>query len=546
MTSEFVKKNIVSISLTFLTIILFIFAKPIYGTTDDFILNSWLNKTYSGLNEQESIFITTVFSHLMSFTYQNIGAIAWYPLTLLAVTFFSILTLLNHVLQSDNISKKVKHFNVLILTSYYIWSFLGITYTSTAIIAGVASLFTLKEWMRSESQKDFTVALLFAFASVVIRPEGFIGAILLIYPIILFKIKISRVKIFKLSLFAIFLFSVLFTSKLIESNSPIEMKEYREWAKKVQMFAGRPRMQAAAQVIGDTGWTTTQYNLFVDLAYFDHKKFNNNWISQGIEATNPIVTSPKINADKIFDILVEYFNTLSIYSYILIFSIILSFVSIKGRKNLIFLIAILGNFGLILLINGLFLHNVSRVTIPFAITLIFLISYFFNKNFSNKILSFINIGLILVFLNYFIEINNLNTKKELEAVKSRNAIVKDLQDKVVLVHGNQEYFQNFNPYLNLEKDSDPNVFMVGNWDTFSPQWYRRAKLVGLNQNNIIESLLLDPKVYWSGPSIPNTTLNLINYLKESGYGEFNPVKVGSLPNGNDLWKFAKSGGPGES
>jgi hypothetical protein len=83
--------------------------------------------------------------------------------------------------------------------------------------------------------------------------------------------------------------------------------------------------------------------------------------------------------------------------------------------------------------------------------------------------------------------------------------------------------------------------MVGNWDTFSPQWFKRAKLVGLNENDLIDSLITNSNVYWSGPTVPNTTLNLINYLKESGYGVFEPAKVGLLPNGNELWDFSNSG-----
>ena len=49
-------------SMTFL----FLFFQPIYGTTDDYILDSWLNGSYSGQNENESIFITPIFSNLMS------------------------------------------------------------------------------------------------------------------------------------------------------------------------------------------------------------------------------------------------------------------------------------------------------------------------------------------------------------------------------------------------------------------------------------------------------------------------------------------------
>jgi hypothetical protein len=93
----------------------------------------------------------------------------------------------------------------------------------------------------------------------------------------------------------------------------------------------------------------------------------------------------------------------------------------------------------------------------------------------------------------------------------------------------------------VKKDLNPNVFMVGNWDTFSPHWYKRAKQLGLDEKSIIKNLLLNPDVLWSGPTVPNTTLNLINYLQEAGYGVIAPEKVGLLPNGNEIWNFSNSG-----
>jgi hypothetical protein len=83
--------------------------------------------------------------------------------------------------------------------------------------------------------------------------------------------------------------------------------------------------------------------------------------------------------------------------------------------------------------------------------------------------------------------------------------------------------------------------MVGNWDTFSPHWNKRAKLLGLDEKSITDNLLSNPNVLWSGPTVPNTTLNLINYLKEAGYDVIEPEKVGLLPNGNELWNFSNSG-----
>ena len=180
-----------------------------------------------------------------------------------------------------------------------------------------------------------------------------------------------------------------------------------------------------------------------------------------------------------------------------------------------------------------------RVTIPFVIGLLFIISHFVKFESKNRSSLIALTALLVIFVSFFVQQNNANNKKIVSAEIYRSSIVIERKDKIVLINGNQEYFHYSNPFFGVTKDPDPNVFMVGNWDTFSPHWFKRAKLVGLNENNLVESLLTNKSVYWSGPTVPNTTLNLINYLNESGYDVSEPVKVGLLPNGNELWTFAK-------
>lgn len=537
------KSNIVFISLT---LFLVAFAKPIYGTTDDYILNSWLNGSYTGINEKESIFITSIFSNLISAIYNLNPNVAWYPIFLLSVTLASVMKLNQFINMNSEISKTLKYFNFIVLAAYLTWSIFGITYTATAIIAGVAGWVSIKQWLTNERKQTLIIAFIFVFFSIIIRPESFLGATLILYPFILFKIKINKTKILKILLFSSLVLTVFLINRTIESTSSSEMKDYREWAKKVQMFAGRPRMDAAAKVIGNTGWTTTEYNLFVDLAYFDKNNFNLNWINQGIEATNEISNRPNINLQKLISITEEYIQSLIFFGYILMFIFLIIIYSIRKKKFRSIILFLSLNFILIHIFSGLFLHNVSRVTIPFLVALFFMLSQFVKLDFKNKYVFLPSFLIAMLFAAFFIQQNNLNSNKIKTAEAYRNSIVIEQKDKIILIHGNQEYFQNSNPFLAVTKDPDPNVFMVGNWDTFSPQWFKRAKLIGLNENNLIDSLTNNSNVYWSGPEVPDTTLNLINYLKESGYGVFEPVKVGLLPNGNRLWNFAKSGVSSES
>ena len=539
-------KNKSNIVFIFLTLFLVAFAKPIYGTTDDYILNSWLNGSYTGINEKESIFITSIFSKLISAIYNFFPNIAWYPIFLLLVTLASVIKLNQFINMNNEVSKTLKYFNFVVLAAYLTWSIYGITYTATAIIAGVAGWVSIKEWLSNERKQTLIIAFIFVSLSIIIRPESFLGATLIVYPFILFKIKINKSKILKILIFSSLVLTVLLINRIIESTSSSEMKDYREWAKKVQMFAGRPRMDAAAKVIGNTGWTTTEYNLFVDLAYFDKNNFNLNWINQGIKATDEISNRPNVNFEKIRGVTDEYFQSLIFFGYLLMFIFLLIIYSMRKTKFRGIILFVFLNFILIHILSGLFLHNVSRVTIPFLIALFFVLSQFVTFDIKNKYLVPVSSLLAAAFVAFFVQQNNLNIYKIKTSEEHRDSIVIGQKDKTVIIHGNQEYFQNSNPFLAVTKDLDPNVFMVGNWDTFSPQWFKRAKLVGLNENNLIDSLITNPSVYWSGPTVPNTTLNLINYLNESGYGVFEPIKVGLLPNGNELWNFAKSGVSSES
>ena len=447
---------------------------------------------------------------------------------------------------NSEISKTLKYLNFVVLAAYLTWSIFGITYTATAIIAGVAGWVSVKEWLSNERKQTLIIAFIFVFLSIIIRPESFLGATLIVYPFILFKIKINKSKILKILIFSSLVLTVLLINRIIESTSSSEMKDYREWAKKVQMFAGRPRMDAATKVIGNPGWTSSEYNLFVDLAYFDKNNFNTKWINQGIEATDEISNRPNINLQKLISITEEYIQSLIFFGYILMFIFLIIIYSIRKKKFRSIILFLSLNFILIHIFSGLFLHNVSRVTIPFLVALFFMLSQFVKLDFKNKYVFLPSFLIAMLFAAFFIQQNNLNSNKIKTAEEYRNSIVIGQKDKIILIHGNQEYFQNSNPFLAVTKDPDPNVFMVGNWDTFSPQWFKRAKLVGLNENNLIDSLTNNSNVYWSGPEVPDTTLNLINYLKESGYGVFEPVKVGLLPNGNRIWNFAKSGVSSES
>jgi hypothetical protein len=536
-----IKINLIYIILFGSILLLFAFTKPIYGTTDDYMLNSWLNGSYTGQIENESIFITPIFSNLMSSCYELSTAISWYPLALLLITFLSILRLTKFIKNSLSMHQGIKYFNYLVMISFLVWSFLGITYTATAIIAGVAGWISIIDSLKKEDKRNLTFGFILIFLSIIIRPESFIGATLIIIPFLLVRMKLNRTHLLKISALIIVVFGTFLTNYFLEKNQSVEIIDYRLWAKKVQMFAGRPRMEVAAKVIGETGWTTSQYHLFADLAYFDQKIYNSEWIDSGLKATQKLNNRPVVNSERILLIIRDYINSTTIFIYALAVVGALLMLSFRKIQKPIVLVISIINFGLIHLMTGLFLHNVPRVTVPFIVIFILSLSYSISPNLNRRFIMSVNLLFVIIFSTFFLNLNNLNKMKIINSEKYRSAIVNDLSDKIILIHGNQEYSHNSNPYFAIQKDLNPNLFVVGTWDTFSPHWYERAKQLGLTEKSIVKNLLSNPNVLWTGPSVPNTTMHLINYLGEAGYGPIGPTKVGFLPNGNDIWNFSNSG-----
>jgi hypothetical protein len=127
-----------------------------------------------------------------------------------------------------------------------------------------------------------------------------------------------------------------------------------------------------------------------------------------------------------------------------------------------------------------------------------------------------------------------NLSKISRNTNNTNFIKNNFPQNIILIHGNQEFAQFTNPYSYNKKDQNPNVFMIGNWDTFSPHWYKRASNLGLDGKNLTKELLNNKKLLWTAPSVPDTTYNLKNFLREQGFGEVEAVRIDSLPDGNDI------------
>jgi hypothetical protein len=109
--------------------------------------------------------------------------------------------------------------------------------------------------------------------------------------------------------------------------------------------------------------------------------------------------------------------------------------------------------------------------------------------------------------------------------------------------GNASQFRNNwnSPYEVEYFDVEKRILSFG-WHNFSPHWIKRAQNLGLEPNNLFNSIIQDPRVYWV--SDPESMEYIVTFMKEQNYNFNGPEIVGEMEYvGNEykVWNF----NPGE-
>jgi hypothetical protein len=190
-----------------------------------------------------------------------------------------------------------------------------------------------------------------------------------------------------------------------------------------------------------------------------------------------------------------------------------------------------------------------QVSVIFLAILISFVSFAFSSgetrlNFLNPTVVLGGLLLILVSFNTFSQANYLVTKIQKWSDSfwySQTAYLTEFPIDSIFV-GNASQFRNnwFSPYLVSNFEIENRTFTFG-WHNFSPHWISRAQNLGLNPNNIFESVISDPRVYWVSDS--PTMEYIIQYMNEKELDFKGPEKVGTMSHFGDeyiVWNFDKN------
>ena len=542
-----------------LSIILFIsiFWTATYGTSDDWMLDGWLNSTYTGEFEKESVFVSAIFSNLVSYLYSLQLSIAWYSIILMSITFVALTHWLT-ISILENILKK-RYIPIIINSSatviFLLWTYIGITFTSTAIICAFVGLYSLVK-----AQIEINVTKINNFmggtlllAAYIIRPESLISAIALFAPLIILimkrnkKINIQKLKNFTF-IFLLFLATVI-VNKYVEDNQSMEMKQYRTWVYKVQLFSDRPRLVELENVLNQAKWSQNDYHMFSDMIYFDNLVFDEKWLESGILATKDYYQTPNLSLENFKLILSKYIYNIAYLLPTLIGAIAYSLFLYRrkwGKDQVFLVISTVSVFVGIHVFLGIYMHNVPRVSIPIILGLLITLSVNWRELATKREQKRIQFAfLFLYFMCFLFTIINMNENRIIinqqidNSIATSKSIEKYYSEKVVLILGRQEFNQMRNPYIYLKNDPNPNVMMIGNWDTFAPQWDKRLFNLNLDSENLSKDLLTNSNILWASQDFPEATVHILNFFSENKYGKYQFNKIATLPNKATLRLLSK-------
>jgi hypothetical protein len=547
------------------TVVVFSLTGQIYGVNDDVIIQNWLSGLYTGSPEfmiRGSATPKMLFGVMVSNLYSLLPQFNWFSIILLGLTLASWYLV-------GIISIKTK--NLIVIISYAIIAFLHLlwfipspTYTASAVILSFSSIIYIAHSIKNQefSKVIFIPFFLYAFTYLV-RPESFLLGSIIAGTFLIFAL-LSTKREFRNTIRRTYV-GAIFCLLIVGGDYAYERYFYlenKDWATYKQWETARYKIQANApeKAVSDNpskyGWTQAEVELFKSYNYIDASNFTVNKFEKLIEETQTVTVD--LNVDflkkshqKIFDsdINWEWKGFIALISLFYGIFLLLSFPRV--RNYLLLTTSSYAILYFIMLYVAGFLRQPERVQVSviFLAILISFVSFAFSSgetrlNFLNPTVVLGGLLLILVSFNTFSQANYLVTKIQKWSDSfwySQTAYLTEFPIDSIFV-GNASQFRNnwFSPYLVSNFEIENRIFTFG-WHNFSPHWISRAQNLGLNPNNIFDSVISDPRVYWVSDS--PTMEYIIQYLNEKELDFKGPEKVGIMSHFGDeyiVWNFDKN------
>jgi hypothetical protein len=544
--------------LSILATVTAVFGNPVFGTTDDNILAGFVDGSYTGERESKLIFIRPLIGFILYSTQGLILNLGVYSLFLVLNLILSLANFgaIIRIYSKNDVSRKVLDTSWLALSILITtWFTLGPTYTSAAMLITLISLLSLTVLIFSEHRKNLylntffsTVLLSLGF---LIRPEGAIGVILVASPVIVFIFLQNYYVNFPKFLISFFGFFLIFgVDALIQNQSnSSEWREYDKWNNLRHQIQHRVSQDYLDDFLKVNGWTVPEYHLFVDIAFGDERTFNAEWLSPAFESTSFTRGLQGVFNASVKDVVNKLATIFKSYQYLfiiqlLIFFIMLSFLRTNIFSKLKIFLVIYSAIIASLYYMSATLHTPERGVVPifYMPTLMLLATTLFfdqKENLRFTKVRFLGIALVTISIlapNGLLDVRSKNVSNEDLAVLAGSELNMFSKKAIYIGPGNSEFYEFRNPYTNLAYWNSPTIITTGNWETFSPHWYKRLNAYGVDKKSIYEELFNENR-FWFGSPLPDTAYIVELFLREGGLTELSRQGVLNMKSGYVLYKF---------
>ena len=546
--SKFLNRTII---LTIFSILLITLADPIYGTTDDKILAGFVDGSYTGDHELRSIFIQPITNVFMLPFYYILPNFGWYFLFQL---FFLILGL---SLVSDEINAIKPILNNLIFAISILilsWFVPQPTFTAASFLIclnGILLLILIANRVELDKFRVFAVVILLLY-SFALRTEAFLGTLsLLIVPICFHYRKILNLILKNLRM--IILVTIVFfpaNYMLLKVTENSGWQEYDNWNSYRHQLQNRVSQNFILENIDKIGWSVPEHNLFVDLSYGDASTFNSDWIKPAFDLTRDKTgITGLVNADfsltsnKMFKIIVEQ-QAVTIGVFILLFVLFLVFTTYRSLIALIFSVTSILFY---LYFISSTLHTPERIVVPLIFSTLFIyITLIINDKQRDivdvnklNLLIFASISLTLISHNGFLD-SYINRNTKIEYSENVKRVLDPFSKRYIFIGSvGTEVNHLVNPYYQSESQNEIKSIISGNWETFSPYWYKRNEKLGVVSKNVYQELLSNSKTLWITKKIPDTSYSIELYLRERQINGFNRTGITTSLYDLNLYHFTQ-------
>lgn len=546
--SKFLNRTII---LTIFSILLITLADPIYGTTDDKILAGFVDGSYTGDLELRSIFIQPITNVFMLPFYYILPNFGWYFLFQL----FSLILGLSLVSDEINAIKPILN-NLIFAISIIVlsWFVPQPTFTAASFLIcliGILLLILIANRVELDRFRVFAVVILLLY-SFALRTEAFLGTLsLLIVPICFHYRKILNLILKNLRM--IILITIVFfpaNYMLLKVTENSGWQEYDNWNSYRHQLQNRVSQNFILENIDKIGWSVPEHNLFVDLSYGDASTFNSDWIKPAFDLTRDktgitglVNANFSLTSNKMFKIIVEQ-QAVTIGVFILLFVLFLVFTTYRSLIALFFSVTFILFY---LYFISSTLHTPERIVIPLIFSSLFIYIIFIINEKQREIvdvnklnlLIFVSILVAVISHNGFLD-SYINRNTKIEYSENVKRFLDPFSKRYILIGSvGTEVNHLVNPYYQSESHNEIKSIISGNWETFSPYWYKRNEKLGVVSKNVYQELLSNSKTLWMTKKIPDTSYSIELYLRERQINGFDRTGITTSLDDLNLYQFAQ-------